>query len=75
VAPRDRALYERLGSGDRARSCERGRPQRDSRQIAAILTWSTEHLLYVAGSGDDDNLPSEEAIIDTLVQVWLGAIY
>lgn len=48
---------------------------RDTRQLAAALVWSTEHLLYVAGSGDDDDLPGEERIIDTLVQLWVGTIY
>jgi hypothetical protein len=37
--------------------------------------WSTEHLLYVAGSGDDDDLLGEENIIDTLVGLWIGSIY
>lgn len=47
----------------------------DVRQVAASLVWSTEHLLYVAGSGIDTDLPGETAIIDTIVGLWVGAIY
>jgi len=49
--------------------------RRNSRRLAAALVWSSEHVFYVAGSGDDDNLPDEDATVDTLVQVWRGAIY
>jgi AcrR family transcriptional regulator len=48
---------------------------RDTRQLAASLVWSTEHLLYIAGSGLDQDLPSESEIIPTLVNLWMGAIY
>lgn len=48
---------------------------RDARRLAAALVWSAEHLLYVAGTGDDADLPSETEIVDTLVEIWLGTIY
>jgi AcrR family transcriptional regulator len=48
---------------------------RDCRQLAAALTWSLEHLLYVAGAGDDANLPGETEIVETMVQLWLGMLY
>jgi TetR/AcrR family transcriptional regulator, ethionamide resistance regulator len=48
---------------------------RNTRQLAASLVWSSEHLFYVAGSNLDDDLPSEEAIVATLVNLWLAAIY
>ena len=48
---------------------------RDTRQIAASLVWSSEHLFYVAGSQLDADLPSEQAIVETLVNLWCAAIY
>jgi AcrR family transcriptional regulator len=48
---------------------------RDTRQLAASLVWSSEHLLYIAGSGLDPSLPSEDAIVPTLVNIWMGSIY
>jgi AcrR family transcriptional regulator len=48
---------------------------RDIRQICAVLVWSTEHLLYIAGTDADADLPSPTAIIDTLVEMWVGTIY
>ena len=49
--------------------------RRDERQIASVLVWSTEHLLYVAGWGEDDALPDERAIVDTVVGMWVGTLY
>ena len=34
----------------------------------------TERCLYVAGLGVDDTFTGEEAVVDTLVTLWVGAI-
>jgi TetR/AcrR family transcriptional regulator, ethionamide resistance regulator len=46
-----------------------------SRQLAATLLWGTERCLYVAGLGADPNLPDEEATLEPLLALWLGAFY
>jgi AcrR family transcriptional regulator len=47
----------------------------DSRQLADALIWGTERCMYVAGLGADKNLPSESAIVEPLLALWLGTIY
>lgn len=47
----------------------------DTRQRAAALLWASEHLLYVAGTGADADLPGEEAILGTLMTMWMGTLY
>jgi AcrR family transcriptional regulator len=47
----------------------------DSRQMGAALIWSSERCLYVAGLGVDEDLPSEQDIIEPLLALWLGTIY
>ena len=49
-------------------------PGPPSRQLAAALIWSTERCLYVAGLGVDDTFTGEEAVVDTLVTLWVGAL-
>lgn len=46
-----------------------------SRRLAAMLLWSTQYCLYVAGQGSDEDLPSETEIVDELVAMWVGTIY
>jgi AcrR family transcriptional regulator len=50
-------------------------PGIDARQRAAAVLWATEHLLYVAGMGADADLPSEHAILETLMTMWTGTLY
>jgi AcrR family transcriptional regulator len=47
----------------------------DSRALAAMLLWSTERCAYVAGLALDDDLPDEQAILNSIVTLWLRAIY
>lgn len=47
----------------------------DARQRAAAVLWATEHLLHIAGTGVDDDLPSEDAILGTLEALWTGTLY
>ena len=60
---------------DRQRSEGLVPPGVDSRQLAATVIWATERILYIAGLGADDDLPSEPATIDVLMALWLGALY
>lgn len=48
---------------------------RDHRQRVAAVLWSTEHLLYVAGSDVGADLPGEESLVDTLIDLWSGVLY
>jgi AcrR family transcriptional regulator len=47
----------------------------DSRVLAAMLLWSTERCAYVAGLGVDADLPDEESIFESILVLWLRAIY
>jgi len=47
----------------------------DSRTLAAALMWSAANTLYIAGLDEARSLPSEEAVRDTLVDIWSGAIF
>jgi AcrR family transcriptional regulator len=47
----------------------------DSRQLAALLLWSTDQCLYIAGLGADDDLPGEHATVEPLMTMWLGCLY
>jgi AcrR family transcriptional regulator len=60
---------------DRERELGIAGPGIDSRRLAAMLLWSTERLGYVAGLGLDKQLPSEEAIFESVLAFWLQAIY
>ena len=46
-----------------------------SRRLAATLLWSTERCFYVAGTGLDPDMPSEEEMIEPLMAVWTGTLY
>lgn len=46
-----------------------------SRQLASMLVWSSGQLMFLAGLGVDEDLPSEEALIEPLASMWLGAIF
>lgn len=45
-----------------------------ARQRAAAVLWATEHLLYIAGTGVDEDLPDEKAILETLMSIWKGTL-
>jgi AcrR family transcriptional regulator len=46
-----------------------------SRQLASMLVWSSGQLMFLAGLGVDEDLPSEKALIEPLASMWLGAIF
>ena len=47
----------------------------DTRQRAACVLWATEHLLYIASTDADADLPDEDAILETLMAMWIGTLY
>jgi AcrR family transcriptional regulator len=47
----------------------------DSLALAGALMWSTANTLYIAGLDEAQSLPSEEAALDVLFQIWSGAIF
>lgn len=47
----------------------------DSRQLAAMLLWTTERLMYVAGSRDPGALNGVEATLKPVTDLWLKALY
>lgn len=60
---------------DRERAAGMAPDGLDSRQLASMLVWSSGQLMFVAGLGIDDDLPGEDALIDPLASLWVGAIY
>jgi hypothetical protein len=46
-----------------------------SEQLAAALLWSTAQCMYVAGLGDDKQLAGPDEIFETILAIWVGAIY
>jgi AcrR family transcriptional regulator len=54
----------------------RGQPlDADARRNAALVVWSTERTLYIAGLGVDDDLPGEHEVVELLLPLWATAIY
>jgi AcrR family transcriptional regulator len=47
----------------------------DSHQLAAMLLWSTERLMYVAGSRDPRALKSVEATLGPVTDLWVQSVY
>lgn len=47
----------------------------DARQLAATLLWGTQHCLFAAGLGVDDDLPDERGAYEPLLALWSRAIY
>lgn len=45
------------------------------RTLAAALLWSTGYCLYLAGLGELDDLPGEAAVAETLIAIWMGALF
>jgi AcrR family transcriptional regulator len=60
---------------DRARARGPASTGVDSRSLAATLVWTTERCLYVSGLAEDAAMPDEEAMIEALTRIWLGAMY
>jgi AcrR family transcriptional regulator len=45
------------------------------RQLAATLLWGTQHCLYAAGLGVDEDLAGEQAVLEPLAAIWTRSIY
>ena len=50
-------------------------PGPEPRQLAATLLWGTQHCLFAAGLGVDDDLPDERGAYEPLLATWSRAIY
>lgn len=50
-------------------------PECNARQVATVLVWAAERVLYVSGLGVDDELPGESQATDPLLELWAGALY
>jgi AcrR family transcriptional regulator len=46
-----------------------------SRELAATLLWSTSYVLYLAGLGDNPDLPNETTAENSLNTVWTNTIF
>jgi TetR/AcrR family transcriptional regulator, ethionamide resistance regulator len=73
-------VVNRFASGlavaiDRERKSGLAEAGLDSHTLGATLIWTTERCFYVAGLGVDDDLPSEQEIVEPLLAIWLGTIY
>jgi AcrR family transcriptional regulator len=73
-------VVNRFASGlaadiDRERNAGLANGELDSRMLGSALIWGTERCFHVAGLGVDDDLPNEQAIVEPLLALWLGAIY
>ena len=60
---------------DRQRKQGFAPPGPDSRRLMATLLWTAERCFYVAGTGADESLGSEEQAAEVLYALWRGAIY
>jgi AcrR family transcriptional regulator len=50
-------------------------PGADATALAASLVWSTERALLISKTGRVDALPDHAAIVEPLVQLYVGTIY
>jgi AcrR family transcriptional regulator len=46
-----------------------------SQTLAAMLLWSTERCMHVAGIGVDANMPSQLEMFEPLLEMWQRTIY
>jgi hypothetical protein len=71
-----RRFASELASGiDRDRTAGLAPPGVDAHRLGTALIWGTERCLHIAGLGVDGALSNEEAIVEPLLAMWLGAIY
>ena len=75
LAAMDRFITGIATELDRDREAGLAPPGGESREIAAAALWSTEQLLFVAGTERAPDLASEEAISETLMAMWTGLLY
>ena len=63
------------GQIERQREAGVARDGTDPRRLAAALLWGTQHCLYVAGLGVDDDLGEEREAFEPLMAIWTRSIY
>lgn len=71
----ERYINEIAEEIDRDRKAGLAPPGPDSRVLAGALMWSTANTLYMAGLDEAKSLPNEEAVLESLVRLWRGAIF
>jgi TetR/AcrR family transcriptional regulator, ethionamide resistance regulator len=71
----ERYIVEIAEEIERDRETGLAPPGADSRILAGALMWSTANTLYMAGLDEADSLPNEEAVLESLFQLWRGAIF
>lgn len=47
----------------------------DAERIAAMLLWSTEACLYVAGLGADPRIGEERDLLGPILELWTGTLF
>jgi AcrR family transcriptional regulator len=60
---------------DRERAAGLAPPGTDGQTLAAMLLWSTERCMHVAGMGVDPKMPSQAGMFEPLLEMWLRTIY
>ena len=63
------------GQIEREREAGVAPPGPDPRSLAAALLWGSQHALYVAGLGIDDDLGGERDAFEPLLAIWMRSIY
>jgi TetR/AcrR family transcriptional regulator, ethionamide resistance regulator len=71
----ERYIVEIAEEIDRDRAAGIAPPGPDSRVLAGTLMWSTANTLYMAGLDEAESLPDEEAVLESLMRLWHGAIF
>jgi TetR/AcrR family transcriptional regulator, ethionamide resistance regulator len=60
---------------DRERAAGMAPPGPDSHELASVLLWSTANSLHLASARVSAHMPSETALFDTVMSVWVRSIY
>jgi AcrR family transcriptional regulator len=60
---------------DRERATGAAPPGPDSRELAAVLLWSTAHCLHISGVGASKHMPEQRDLFNTMMTVWLRSVY
>ena len=57
------------------RAAERAPDGADAEALAACLVWTAERAFHVAMTGEIPGLSGQDALIEPLVQLYVGTIY
>jgi hypothetical protein len=70
----DRFVEETAAAIEAERARGAALPGVPARDLATALNWMNERVLQATFEGDDPSI-GEDAVLDTLAEVWLRAIY